>query len=514
VTNINVMSNSKLNIQVNSRSIVFKQEDKPPCEVSFIRTLRIPDDGRQYRLPPGFGNFPLRRVHDYADKVPKKWLETDGVFLPIYQREAMWLSFQGSGLYPHAMKISAGGVNALSGEAWTEELKDGTKDLQDYIVCPDQPWLDGFNTGEGAIRQFVAMPMGSGYTVEAQVTGEEKEGGLQLTVYPPKKDKFQKSHSINFGQKQPMLGPYGGFVKEAQELACEGLLEEGHLSPVELESARQKSAQSGDSIFRTLSHMKLIGDEASLDHFYKAQAQVLDVDFVDLSTVDLDPDLARLIPEDLSRRYRTVVISQMEDDVLTLAMIEPLDIIAIDDISLITGFNIVTVQATEEAILKAISQQYGVTDFVEVEETVKDISCQDFGTLDFAPVREFGLASGGQVAQKINADRHGVGTWDQECGVSCRVHLVDIFTWARITGERPPSTPVNAKAYTDAGFPWFDFYDDTHTDLTASEILAEVRSMAQMDALHGLVDKNDESLHVSDQQVVTYVSSSKPIGKG
>jgi hypothetical protein len=71
-----------------------------------------------------------------------------------------------------------------------------------------------------------------------------------------------------------------------------------------------------------------------------------------------------------------------------------------------------------------------------------------------------------------------------------------------------------AKAYTNAGFPWFDFYDDTHTDLTASEVLAEVKSMAQMDALHGLVDKNDESLHVSDHQVVTYVSSSKPIGKG
>lgn len=37
-------------------------------------------------------------------------------------------------------------------------------------TCPRQPWLDGINSGDGYIRQFVAMKLGEGYTVEKQVS--------------------------------------------------------------------------------------------------------------------------------------------------------------------------------------------------------------------------------------------------------------------------------------------------------------------------------------------------------
>jgi len=144
--------------------------------VRFERTLRIPDDGRDYPLPPSLGSFPLRRVEDYADRVPETWRARGGVFLPMYQREAMWLSFQ-AGWPPVALKVAVGKVNAVSGKEWTESLDAHD---QDYVVCPDQPWLDGINSGEGTIRQFVAMPLGMGYTVEGQVTGQESVGGLQL----------------------------------------------------------------------------------------------------------------------------------------------------------------------------------------------------------------------------------------------------------------------------------------------------------------------------------------------
>ncbi|MCA9977967.1 MAG: hypothetical protein KC413_19535, partial [Anaerolineales bacterium] len=51
-------------------------------------------------------------------------------------------------------------------------------------------WLDGINAGDGFIRQFVAMPLGMGYTVEAQITGEEVFGGIQIIVYEPVPGKF------------------------------------------------------------------------------------------------------------------------------------------------------------------------------------------------------------------------------------------------------------------------------------------------------------------------------------
>ena len=44
------------------------------CKLSFMRTLRIPDDGKTYPLPAGFGTFPLHQVADYADKVPADWV--------------------------------------------------------------------------------------------------------------------------------------------------------------------------------------------------------------------------------------------------------------------------------------------------------------------------------------------------------------------------------------------------------------------------------------------------------
>ena len=43
--------------------------------VGFQRTLRIPDDNRDYPLPPGLGTFPLNHVDDYTDKAPEAWDE-------------------------------------------------------------------------------------------------------------------------------------------------------------------------------------------------------------------------------------------------------------------------------------------------------------------------------------------------------------------------------------------------------------------------------------------------------
>jgi len=151
------------------------------------RTLRLPDDGRTYPLPPGFGPFPVKRVEDYADRVPPHWQERGGLFVPLYQREALWLQFEAPWWRPNAVKVGAGGINAVSGGPWQEGLKS---EPQDYVVCPDQPWLDGINVGEGLIRQFVAVPLGRGETVEEQLTGAHEVGGMQLRVFEPKPGRF------------------------------------------------------------------------------------------------------------------------------------------------------------------------------------------------------------------------------------------------------------------------------------------------------------------------------------
>lgn len=59
--------------------------------IEFQRTLRIPDDGSDYPLPPDLGRFPLRHVDDFAENVPAQWIRQGGVMLPMYQSEALWL---------------------------------------------------------------------------------------------------------------------------------------------------------------------------------------------------------------------------------------------------------------------------------------------------------------------------------------------------------------------------------------------------------------------------------------
>ena len=105
--------------------------------VRFERTLRIPDDGRTYPLPPSFGAFPVKRVDDYLDAVPDAWRAQGGVFLPVHAREAMWLSFHGSA---SALRVAVGKVCALTGDAYEEGL---SRTKQNYLVAPKQPWLDG-----------------------------------------------------------------------------------------------------------------------------------------------------------------------------------------------------------------------------------------------------------------------------------------------------------------------------------------------------------------------------------
>src|SRR4029078_6428337 len=115
--------------------------------VEFQRTLRIPDNNRTHRLPPGLGRFPLRHVDDGTSQVAAEWMARGRVVLPMYQAEAMWIRFepgfdnQRDVPYPFAIAVAAGKTNAVTGKQGTGRIHP---DPQDYAVAPRQPWLDGF----------------------------------------------------------------------------------------------------------------------------------------------------------------------------------------------------------------------------------------------------------------------------------------------------------------------------------------------------------------------------------
>jgi len=157
------------------------------ARIEFQRTLRIPDDERDYPLPPGLGAFPLRHLDDFASALPGAWRKRGGIIMPMHQSEALWLNFLGD--YPCAIRIATGKIDAVTGKDWSRGLR--TK-KQNYIVVPDQPWLDGYAVEEGVIRQFVAMPLGAGYTAEEQLTGAAEHGGIQIEVFPMKAEHYER----------------------------------------------------------------------------------------------------------------------------------------------------------------------------------------------------------------------------------------------------------------------------------------------------------------------------------
>jgi hypothetical protein len=91
---------------------------------------------------------------------------------------------------------------------------------------------------------------------------------------------------------------------------------------------------------------------------------------------------------------------------------------------------------------------------------------------------EMGIGAGGTMRQEIYDDELPTTDYEPE-GARLFVHLCSASQWRAITGEEPPVTPVSARAYTEAGLPWFDYYDADAADLPPTQALADVKPVGK-----------------------------------
>ena len=91
---------------------------------------------------------------------------------------------------------------------------------------------------------------------------------------------------------------------------------------------------------------------------------------------------------------------------------------------------------------------------------------------------DMGLAPGGRMRQEIYEDHRPLKHWDDEHSSRCFVHLANSLVWRAITNATPPTVPLTAKEYTDAGLPWFEYYSD-QLAVEGSGILGKLKSVAQ-----------------------------------
>jgi type IV pilus assembly protein PilB len=160
------------------------------------------------------------------------------------------------------------------------------------------------------------------------------------------------------------------------------LLEEGIVTEEVLKAGLDIHQETGRPLGRVLVEEDLV-DERDL---VRVLAKNIGIDFIDLDDGAVDPAAAALIPEALARRYAALPIG-FEDDKLVIAMADPANVLAIDDIRAISGREVVLKVATrsdvEASVSRMASLDNSVTDMAELaaEDAVE---AQDLGSVEAA----------------------------------------------------------------------------------------------------------------------------------
>ena len=146
------------------------------------------------------------------------------------------------------------------------------------------------------------------------------------------------------------------------------LLEDEHITTKQLDAATALQQKEGGSLGQALVRLNAIDEATYCDYLGK----VYNLPVVDLETVDISTDCIDLIPADVANKFQVLPI-QRQGRVLTVAMANPSNIFAIDDIKFITSLDVQPVVCGELAVKKAIDNFYATTDsLAAIMEGIED----------------------------------------------------------------------------------------------------------------------------------------------
>ncbi len=134
----------------------------------------------------------------------------------------------------------------------------------------------------------------------------------------------------------------------------EMLSKEGLITPQQLQEALAHQKQNGIKLGRALVSLGFVKD----DEITGLLSRQYGVPSINLATFDIDPTVLKVLPGETCRKYQVIPISRA-GAVLSLAMSDPTNVFAMDDIKFMTGYNVDPVVASEIAIEEAINRFYG-----------------------------------------------------------------------------------------------------------------------------------------------------------
>src|SRR3989338_1413375 len=131
------------------------------------------------------------------------------------------------------------------------------------------------------------------------------------------------------------------------------LVREKLLTTDQLKKAIEEQRSSGGRLGYNLAKLGYV-NEKDLTIFLSKQ---YGIPAVDLAATEIDPEIIKQIPQDIANKYQVIPISRT-GSTLVIAMADPSNIFAIDDLKFLTGYNIDSVVASEAAIKDAIEKHY------------------------------------------------------------------------------------------------------------------------------------------------------------
>src|ERR1051325_10552920 len=132
------------------------------------------------------------------------------------------------------------------------------------------------------------------------------------------------------------------------------LLKEKRITPEQLQEALNYQRQNGGKLGYNLIKLGYVKDEEITALLSKQYG----VPSIALTQFEIDPSVVKLVPAETAQKYQIVPLSR-SGATLTIAMTDPTNVFAMDDIKFMTGYNVEPVVASETAVIDAITKYYG-----------------------------------------------------------------------------------------------------------------------------------------------------------
>src|SRR5438105_6587631 len=159
-------------------------------------------------------------------------------------------------------------------------------------------------------------------------------------------------------------------VKTFGERIADALVEDGLLNARQVEQLLEQQKKDGTRLLKLILEKAYVSEQ----DMAVSMGRVLNTPPINLARITIPPDISELLPRELAHNHKIVAVSRLENK-LFLAMADPLNVLAIDDVKRITKLEVAPLIAPEKAILDKLNHVDAARSG-SMEDTIKDAAKQ------------------------------------------------------------------------------------------------------------------------------------------